>query len=154
FPIALDGQGQTRKDPSTIDVNRAGAARALVASLFCAGQSESFAKQVQETHSRLDGQLDRRSVDRESHRVRATRTAHDEPFSPCSVRVNVSRPGKARGPDSCEFRGDSWPLLTSAVGQRTLTRGGYVDGIAMERDPSASRIAGQNASRRNTQCAM
>jgi hypothetical protein len=46
--FAARGQRQTTKDASTIDVNRAGATRALVTSLLRPGQAKALAQDVKQ----------------------------------------------------------------------------------------------------------
>ena len=52
-----DGKCKARIDPDTVDVDGAGAALTVIASLLGSRQSQTFAQRVQERHSRFNFQL-------------------------------------------------------------------------------------------------
>ena len=64
--FACGRKRETGQDALTVDDDGAGAARALIASLLRAGQTEHIAKRVQQGQTRVDLELVGRVVDAEN----------------------------------------------------------------------------------------
>jgi hypothetical protein len=66
-PLILHGQSKTGVDTLSIDQNRASAAGSLIASLFCAGEPERVAKEVEERRSYVCRCVNLKAIDCEMH---------------------------------------------------------------------------------------
>jgi hypothetical protein len=51
--VAVQGQGQARIDPSTIEIHRAGAALTAIATLLGAGQMQTLAQKIEQRDTRV-----------------------------------------------------------------------------------------------------
>jgi hypothetical protein len=66
-PLDANGERQATKDPPTVNMNSAGAALSMIASLFGAGQGEMMSKGVEQSGAGINRQSPRAPIDLESY---------------------------------------------------------------------------------------